>query len=407
MLDSIINATNAEARPYQERVIIKAHDAFVDTCVKSCLVESPTGSGKTIMGMLIANWMQQELGIGVGWVAMRRNLLSQAERANNDLNLGVNDPQFISMFDKHPPLTDNSDRKIDLLIVDEAQHDAANSMAHLHNIIKPRYVLGLTATPFRTDSVKLCFDKVIKDAGIHALISQGYLSKYHQFTVPEYTVDSVVEHYLMDPNKWGKSVMFWHKREQAEECTNRLKAAGIKAELVTADNDPKLERRERQLAAFERGEIDVLVNMYILTEGFDSPSLKTVWVRDSGKAPTIQMAGRVFRRYPGVEFKQVVQSKRTRWPIHRTATPEESNVWIDNRWASYKQSKAIETISNQTSVAMVNIQTEMPKFILSRKEKRSLRNAPPGESGLPQRNDAGWRADDGWVGGMGGGAIIH
>ena len=410
MLDSIINATNAEPRPYQERVITKSHDAFVDTGVKSCLVESPTGSGKTVMGMLVANWMQQELGIGVGWVAMRRNLLSQAERANNDLNLGVNDPQFISMFDKHPPLTDNSDRKIDLLIVDEAQHDAANSMAHLHNIIKPRYVLGLTATPFRTDSVKLCFDKVIKDAGIHALISQGYLSQYHQYTVPEYTVDSVVEHYLMDPNKWGKSVMFWHKREQAEECTNRLKAAGIKAELVTADNDPKLERRERQLAAFERGEIDVLVNMYILTEGFDSPSLKTVWVRDSGKAPTIQMAGRVFRKHPEVEFKQVVQSKRTRWPIHRTATPIESNVWMENRWASYKQSKAIETISSKTAVAMVNIQTEMPQFILQRKGKQApnLRGTDnTTESGLSRRNDGDWRADDDWVGGMGGGAIIH
>ena len=407
-LADILSTTAAEARPYQERVIQKAFDAFIETQVKTCMIESPTGSGKTVMGMLAARWLQQHCNIGVGWVAMRRNLLSQAERANRDLNLGLDAPEFISMFDRNPSLKDNKGRPIELLVVDEAQHDAASSMANLHNIIKPRFVLGLTATPFRTDRVKLCFDKVIKDAGIHALISQGYLSQYRQYTIPEYTVDHVVDHYLRDPKQWGKSVMFWHKREQADECLARLQAAGIRTELVVADSDPKLERRERQLAAFDQGEIDVLVNMYILTEGFDSPSLKTVWVRDSGKAPTIQMAGRVFRKYPSLDFKQVVQSKRTRWPIQRTATPAEALVWMGDRWASYKQNKHIQAVSTRTAVAMVNIETELPKFIADKKAKiRPSNRQPRGESGLPQRNDGDWRADDGWVGGMGGGAIIH
>jgi superfamily II DNA or RNA helicase len=202
--------------------------------------------------------------------------------------------------------------------------------------------------------------------------------------------------------------MFWHKREQADECLNVLLGNGVRAELVIADNDPKLERRERQIAAFEAGDIDVLVNMYILTEGFDSPSLRTVWVRDSGKGPTIQMAGRVFRKYPNIDFKQIVQSKRTRWPIQRTATPAEAKVWMGDRWASYKQNKNIQAVSTKTAVAMVSIDTEMPKFILDKKAKARIGQAAPrGESGLPQRDDSGWRADEGWVGGMGGGAIIH
>jgi superfamily II DNA or RNA helicase len=411
-LQSIIATTLAEARPYQERVIEKAHDSFVNTGVKSCMVESPTGSGKTVMGLLTARWLQEKLGIGVGWVAMRRNLLAQAARANTDLRLGLDEPCFLSMFDKNPPLYDTKERQIDLLVVDEAQHDAASSMAHLHNTIKPRFVLGLTATPFRTDSVKLCFDKVIKDAGIHALIGQGYLSQYHQYTIPEWNVDSVVDHYLRDTERWGKSVMFWHKREQADECLARLTANGVRAELVVADNDPKQERRERQIADFEKGKIDVLVNMYILTEGFDSPSLKTVWVRDSGKAPTMQMAGRVFRKYPDIEFKQVVQSKRTRWPIHRTAAPAEALIWMGDRWASYKANKNVAQVSTKTSVAMISIETVMPKYILNKKKeagvpRRQGQRSADTESGLPRRNDADWRADDGWVGGFGGGAIIH
>ena len=388
MLQAILDSTAAEARPYQKRVITKAYNAFAKTHVKSCMIESPTASGKTIMAMLLARWLQEEFNIGVGWVAMRRNLLSQAERANTDLKIGVDSPEFISMFDRKPARHDKRGRPIELLIVDEAQHDAASSMASLHNTIRPKWVLGMTATPFRTDSVKLCFDKVIKDAGIHALISQGYLSEYHQYTIPEYTVQHVTDHYLRDPNQWGKSVMFWHKRDQAQECLNILQTNGIRAELVTADNDPKLERRERQLAAFDQGEIDVLVNMFILTEGFDSPSLKTVWVRDSGKGPTIQMAGRVFRKHP-TGIKQVVQSKHTRWPIQRTATPAEAKVWMENRWASYKQSKHIQTISAMTSIAMIGIETKMPDYIANRKNKRG--HGQRNENGInTQRTENPW-----------------
>ena len=57
----------------------------------------------------------------------------------------------------------------------------------------------------------------------------------------------------------------------------------------------------------------------VLTEGFDDPSLRTVWVRPSGKGPTIQMAGRVLRKF-GDTVKQVVQCRQTRHPFVKTAT---------------------------------------------------------------------------------------
>ena len=130
-----------------------------------------------MMGLLIARVLQERLGVRVGWVAMRRYLLDQARAENDDKRIGVR-AEFISMFDKEPPTG------LDLLVVDEAQHDAANSMAHLHQLIRPRFILGLSATPYRSDRVKLCFDSVLKDAGIQALIQDGYLSAYHHFTLP-------------------------------------------------------------------------------------------------------------------------------------------------------------------------------------------------------------------------------
>src|SRR5438105_3870261 len=166
---TFFTTTPVEPRPYQERIISKAVELFHGKKLRSVLIESPTGSGKTVMGLLIARWLQELLGVRVGWVAMRRNLLTQAAAENAARGIDVR-AEFISMFDKEPP------RGLDLLIVDEAQHDAASTMAHLPNVIRPRYILGLSATPFRADKVKLCFESVIRDAGIQRLIQDGYLS---------------------------------------------------------------------------------------------------------------------------------------------------------------------------------------------------------------------------------------
>jgi len=266
-----------------------------------------------------------------------------------------------------PPTHDEQGRPIELLVVDEAQHDAANSMSNIHNIVQPKQILGLTATPYRTDRIRLCFDKVVRDIGIHQLIQDGYLSQYHQYTIPEWTVDQVVETYLREPERWGRSVMYWHKREDAIDCLSRLRQRGIRAVAVFGDHPMSI--REERLEKFEKGEIDVLINMALLTEGWDSPGLKTVFVRDSQKGPTIQMAGRVFRKYPDITYKQVVQSMNTGYPIQREASPAEAFVWMDNSWRSYKQSKQIETISRNMLRSIAKIQTHMPKYITNKNKR--------------------------------------
>src|SRR5690349_258658 len=129
---------------------------------------------------------------------MRRSLLAPAEAEHRAKQIG-GDAHYISMFGKAPPTN------LDPLIVDDAPHDAASSMAHLHQRVRPRFILGLSATPFRADRVKLCFDAVLKDAGIQTLIQDGYLSTYHPFTIPRHTPQEVVEHYARDPQRWGKS----------------------------------------------------------------------------------------------------------------------------------------------------------------------------------------------------------
>lgn len=374
MLQQLFATTRAEARPYQERVITKSFGHFVDDEVNSLLINSPTGSGKTVMGMMTVRMMMEQFpDIGWGWCAMRRNLLTQAVESNEGLQLGVDGIVPISMFDKDPPTHDLHGRPIRGLVVDEAQHDAASSMCHLHNLLKPLWVLGLSATPFRTDKLKLCFQKVVKDAGIHQLIEQGYLSQFHHHTIPDWSPETVVTRYLADREQWGKSAMYWLNQVQADECLGRLQGAGVRAGIVLGTHP--MSQREETLEAFDKGDLDVLVNLFVLTEGWDCPSLQTVWVRDSVRGPTIQMAGRVLRQHPDIPMKNIVQSKQTKWPMMRTATPKIASVFDEDaaEWRSVKASKKVENVHRRMIKVLASTQVTMPEYI-QRKQERNFAN---------------------------------
>jgi superfamily II DNA or RNA helicase len=351
----LIRRTRAQVRPYQGRIVSKVVNAFTDGSLRSVLIESPTGSGKTVMALLIAKAMHEMHGTKIGWVAMRQHLLHQVQDENvaKDFNVPMH---FISMFDKNPP-TD-----IDMLIVDEAQHDVTASMGHIHALIEPKYILGLSATPFRADRVKLCFDKVVKDAGIATLIAEGYLSKYHHFTIPKWGVEEVTNHYIAERERWGKSIMYFHRLKECAQAWQRLTEAGVRCDVVSGAGDT-----EEQIGRFKHGGPDgtkVLLNCMKLTEGFDCPDLKTVFCRPSCKSVTVQMAGRVLRIHPDHPVKQIVQAKKTPYVFTKTALAVIQHVKVDDgSWRTLQVNPHIEQINQRTIRALAHTETEMPDFI--------------------------------------------
>ena len=359
-LAALMAGCNVQPRAYQSRIVQSAVQMFAGTALhrdgrtlpaaNSVLIESPTGSGKTVMGLAIASLIQRCTGATIGWVAMRRNLLAQAEAENRARGFGVR-MQTISMFDKHPP-------EVDLLVVDEAQHDAATSMANLHSQVRPTWTLGLSATPYRTDRIKLCFDQVIRDAGIASLIADGYLSPYHHYTIPAHTPQQIANLLINDPARWGKSLVFFHRRSECDLLYLLLTQAGIKSEVVTAQSN-----REQQIEDFAAGRIDVLINMAILTEGFDCPELQTVFCRPSGKGCTIQMAGRVLRTCHSVPVKQVVQCRKTPHPMLRTAMAAEQYLWTDEGWRSIQANKRLDEMTSIARTRVAKAEVSLPKLV--------------------------------------------
>lgn len=372
--------SNVEARPYQRAVVTEVFQRFMGTfedrngrkmpAHNSVLIESPTGSGKTCMGLLTAKALQQlDPNLHVMWTAMRRPLLQQAIAANERM-AGLQNFHAVSMFQHSPEgvLEAKRDGKMVIMVVDEAQHDAASSCAHLHNLIKPDFVLGLSATPYRADRQKLCFEAVVKNAGIHALIDAGYLSQYEHYSIPDWTIETVLSQYLADPVKWGKSIFYFLTLAECHQFAAGLRDAGVKCDVVTGETDS-----DAQIEAFERGDHNCLINCMKLTEGFDCPSLASVWVRDSSHGPTVQMCGRVLRKYPGLPVKKVIQSQQTNYPFQRTAMPAQSWVFQSGEWRSLKVNEQIDAISLRSMQAIASIDTVMPKFVIQNRGKAAGR----------------------------------
>jgi len=349
-----VKGSKAQLRDYQTRICSKVLGYYSEG-VKSVLVEAPTGSGKTVMAMIIAKAVQVEKGCKVGIVTARRELLRQAAACNNDMGFDIEDLETISMFAN----ADNIPTDIDMLIVDEAHRDACNTMSVVHSTIKPKLILGLTATPFRADKVGLSFERVVKDANIYELVRQGYLAHFDHYTVDSWNPEHLADVYLADPERWGKSIFFFHQMEHCRILADRLTAAGVRCEIVRGGTG---KIRERQIEEFKNPDsgLNVLINMMVLTEGFDYPALKTVWVRPSVKGCTTQMGGRVFRIDEMTGRKQVVQCKETKWPFTRLAPATGQYLWQDQKWLSLVVNEKIDEIANDMAkkIARVDWQSE-------------------------------------------------
>lgn len=355
-----------ESRDYQERIHKKALD-YLQTpnkgIVKTLLIESPTGSGKTVMGLRLTKYLEEQ-GHKIGWIAHRKELLDQAVQANQDF-FQVEKIQPISLFTREP----EQYKECTVIVVDEAQHDAAKSAAILHDVIRPEIIIGLTATPYRTDKANLCFQKVIKDAGIHQLIREGYLAEFHQYIYNhDWTPNNIAKLYAEDPERWGKTVIYFLKQDDAVECAKLLQELEIPAGYVIGS-----EPRDKALEAFRADQLSVLTNVAVLTEGFDEPSLKSAFVRPSSKGPTVQMAGRVFRKHPDTPVVNIVQSKDTKYPFTRHATACNQFVMEEENWRSIDPKNLTPLFASQRR-KIAAAKTDMPNYLKVRTQRPGFIN---------------------------------
>jgi hypothetical protein len=84
----------------------------------------------------------------------------------------------------------------------------------------------------------------------------------------------------------------------------------------------------------------------------------------------MQMGGRTFRIHEQLPFKQIVQSKQTKWPFIRTAMPAQQYLWVSDEWRSLKVNPKLNDINQNARMAIASTEVEMPQYITTRRSRR-------------------------------------
>ena len=333
---------------------------FVENCVaalkerRNTLGVAPTGAGKTIMLSAATGEILRETSGKAAILAHRDELTAQNvmkfARINPAISTSIFDAnckswrgratfamvQTLARSDNltmMPPL--------DLLVIDEAHHAAAASYRRIIDEAKAKnpnlLLFGLTATPNRGDKKALrpVFDNVGDQIKLAELVKSGHLVPPRTFVVDVGVQDelrqvrktaldydmaevaqimnrpivttAVIKHWQEKAND-RKTVVFCSTVEHAKSVTETFRQSGIESVLVhgdMADSDRRL-----TLARFQQGSARVIVNVAVLTEGWDHPPTSCiVLLRPSSyKSTMIQMIGRGLRTIDPKEHPNVIKT---------------------------------------------------------------------------------------------------
>jgi len=336
-------------RPRQKTFVdrsISALDAHGNT-----LGVAPTGAGKTIMLSGVVGRMLEANDAKAAVLAHREELTAQNvlkfAKVNPKISTSIFDARSKSWrgrttFAMVPTLAraTNLDAMpaLDLLVIDEAHHVAADSYRRIIDRARDRNpdicVFGVTATPNRGDKKGLrpVFSNVSDQISIGELIASGHLVPPRTFVIDVGTQDALnsvrktVDDFDMQAvdaimnqtpiteaviRHWKEkagdrqTVVFCSTVDHARNVKEALIADGINADMIYGDMGTA--DRRNVLRAFEKGNVQVIVNVAVLTEGWDhQPTSCVVLLRPSSyKSTMIQMVGRGLRTvdpnaFPGI-----------------------------------------------------------------------------------------------------------
>lgn len=289
-------------RDYQARTIDACRAAYRDG-KRSILIVSPTGSGKTRMGAEIARNVYTRRR-RVRWIAHRRELIQQAAERLAAEGAIVGPLGGIEVESIQTLLSRDKSDPVDLTVLDEAHHYVAAEWGRIAHAAKGGLVVGLTATPERGDGTPLgdLFDHMVVAASIRELTELGHLVPCTVKGPPKRLGNSLAEDPVIAYEREARgtrAVVFCQSVAHAREVAESFTEAGFPAACV--DGTMRTDDRDRALRAFRDGELRVLTNVFVLTEGWDCPETETcILARSVGSAAMLlQTIGRVLRPSPG------------------------------------------------------------------------------------------------------------
>ena len=312
--------SDAELHPALRRDSISPHEIQLEALarlkdaraagVTKALVSLATGLGKTFLAAFDA----REFSGRTLFIVHNNEILEQARRAFETV-LPNRSSGFYNGLEKSPEseivfanvcslrgregLEQFDPKSFDYIVVDEAHHATTNNYRRVLSHFRPKFLLGLTATPFRTDDVSVLqvFDRnLIYRVTQKEAIDRGFLAPFHYVALLDNVDYSKIRHngyryFVEDLNKAliiesrdesilnayrehaaeGKGIGFCVSIEHAERTADFFNARGIRSAAIHS----RLPTEERRLLTekFRGDQLDVVFVRDVFNEGVDFPDV--------------------------------------------------------------------------------------------------------------------------------------
>lgn len=343
---SEIKQKNTKLRPYQVEMKQNVFKEWQNGN-KSVMMQMPTGTGKTMLFASIIKdlWdnsydkrnMKRFLVL-----VHRKELVEQIQEtlykkyglAHGTIQSGKRDDDLfhiqvamVRTLAKEKRLNKWKDNEFDFIICDEAHHFLADSYQTIRKAFPDAYLLGVTATPYRLNRQPFTdtFNILVRSKPISKFIKEGYLSEYEYYSIAptsklqleidnlkventgDYsekamsnTLDNkqirakVVKTWL-EHAKGKKTIVYTINKQHNKHFCEEFNETGYKC--VAIDSDTPKEERDNYVNQFRKGEITIICNVNIFSEGFDCPDIECIQLARPTKSLSmyLQQVGRGLR----------------------------------------------------------------------------------------------------------------
>ena len=303
---------------------------------RSVMAQMPTGTGKTyLLTAVIDSFVSNNPKEKVWIVAHRRELVSQIDEtvrkfhsysaSNTSSLLSSVKAMSIQWLMRH---YDEIEEEPGMIVIDEAHHALAKTYKEMWERFPKAKFLGLTATPCRLNGKGFTdlFDVLVQSWAVPEFISKGRLATYDFVSiksdgVTQRLIDSLQKRgadgdyqnkemdmllnkkpsidrlyrSLEEYSKDRKGIVYAINISHAQKITKLYQEHGVKA--IAIDSKTPAMERQQDIEAFKKGDIQVLVNVDIFSEGFDCPDVEFVQLARPtlSLAKYLQMVGRGLR----------------------------------------------------------------------------------------------------------------
>lgn len=409
-------AKDATLRDYQIDNKRKIYEAW-QSC-RSVMLQMPTGTGKTRLFVSIARDIF-DYGASIKKtykvliLAHRKELIEQiSEHLGQKYRLAhgliisqnIEQKKYSMQVGSVPTLNRRlerwEDKNFDVIIIDEAHHVKAKSYKKIIDLFPNAKILGVTATPYRLNHAGFRpeFDELIVSPSVAEFIKRGYLCEYDYYSIrPNSELQMEIDRMKLDfegdykeSEMMGvmdrdsiradildtyqryaggkKAIIYTISRAHNVHLAEKFKAAGIVSAAI--DSETPKEKRDELVNKFRRGDIQVLFNVNIFSEGFDCPDVEVIQLARPTKSLSmyLQQVGRGLRPAEGKERLLILDnvglynkfgfpSARRKWKYHFEGQDVDETP-AAHRADREEQREVKDIVEGSEEVAMLHTSTE-------------------------------------------------